>query len=633
MLSAKKYSRTNVKISGLGASVFAPSSDIPDLVEESQERIDDPASPGAAAKRVNYQKFLHSANDMSMYMNAGEMGNGNQDSPQDVAGFMNSLSPGVSPVKYSDTCGSDDKMTLEKAPDIAAMEIIDTAPMTSNELLFVDSVYVTSEEGREAMRSVVQQHLSSECMDWTGKMWRSCVMAALNITEAAAEFKEVLQDVVMSELSPLLSQTQEADSFHELEPTIDVIAEKADDGSEGSPEDVPVKSMVPELGNETTEEDRVEQIRQCVDSLLSSESVVWPVKTWVARVAEEMKLTELTAEDKKSLRTMIHDAVYQMVSQTQDTATELLGGDEFNFLDDIGGVAVPSEGEGQHGADESSDVDVSLAEEEEDDEASVSSGQKRKQPKTNQKDEKAAAAVKSNEELVALKAIEEGMNARAQAVHELIYRDKEELENKQAAMRERLLNSIRQKVDPHLKKVNAAAINSLKSIDATLERRSMLKDIVRVFMKDDVISVAETAVKTSAMDAHGGKAKNAEEEYINLSSDDDSSSDEEAEIRPSPKLSPPAAQRPAHTFVNGGMRMGMVNAPHGIRRRLRAELMTKAADNSAARLATKVGVATSQDLTDVLGYAESVRYATSVYYMTNIANMYGVVVLGKPMRL
>ena len=596
MLTAKKYSRNNVKISALGASVFAPSSDLPDPIEDARERREDPPSPGTTAKRADYQKFLYSANDMSMYMHSEEAAATNQDSPQDVAGFMNNLSPSVSPVKYTDTCeATADQTSPEKAPDIASMDIVDEYPITSTEFQFKDGDYVTSEAAREVLRSVVQRHLSAECMNWTGKMWRSCVMTDLRITEVAPEFKEVLQDVVMSELSPLLSQTQEADSYLEMEHPCDAPAENE------KAENI--------TGDEIGDTDREEQIRQCVDGLLSTESVAWPVKTWVAKVAEEMKLTELTVEDKKALRTMIHDAVYQMVSQTQDTATELLGGDEFKFLDDVPELTVPSEQlreEMQYRSDD--DDESSLAEE-----VGVFSTDKKSEAKNKkqiekEEEKKATLAVKANEELLALKAIEEGMNARAQAVHELIYRDKEELETKQAAMRERLLNTIRQKVNPHLKKVNAAAIDSLKCIDAALERRSMLKDIVRVFVKEDVITTAETAVKSSSVDQDEIELKD-EEEYVNLSSDDDSSSDEQecpAQSRPSPA----AAHRPAHTFVNGGLRMGVVSAPHGLRRRLRAELMTKAADNSAARLAHKVGVATSQDLTDVLGYAESVRYAT-----------------------
>jgi hypothetical protein len=178
-------------------------------------------------------------------------------------------------------------------------------------------------------------------------------------------------------------------------------------------------------------------------------------------------------------------------------------------------------------------------------------------------------------------------------------------------------------VHPHLQQVSAAALSALQSVNSAVEKRGMLKDIVKVFVREDVLASAELAL-TSKPDPctaglSTGAAASEETEtggFVDLSGDESSDDDSVQDV---PLLksttttsttitsATTSASGLSRAFANGGLRMGSVRPLYGIRNRLKAELQSRANDNSASRLAVKVGVASSQDLTDVLGYAEAVR--------------------------
>lgn len=169
----------------------------------------------------------------------------------------------------------------------------------------------------------------------------------------------------------------------------------------------------------------------------------------------------------------------------------------------------------------------------------------------------------------------------------------------------------------------------------------MLRDIVKVFVREDALAAAEMAVKASPSPSDSTilqsapKGKGEEEAFVNLSDDeDDGSSDDESDVAIAAAATRTASNvgkqvGASATVSNGGLHMGFVKPLFGNRNRLKAQLMMRANDNSAARLATKVGVASSQDLTDVLGYTESVRYVFSFFEAAYPRQLNFIVFAGK----
>lgn len=176
------------------------------------------------------------------------------------------------------------------------------------------------------------------------------------------------------------------------------------------------------------------------------------------------------------------------------------------------------------------------------------------------------------------------------------------------------------------------AIDSLKSIDSAIDKRSFLKDIVRVFVREDALKAAQSAIEkqtspattptTSNKDSPDLNSGNSPHDFVNLSDEDESSDDEEkvsvVPARPDSAAKTCTLKQEGGTdggsisFVNGGLRMGTVKVSYGSRNKLKAQLRSRAVDGSCARLASKVGVTSSQDLTDVLAYAEAARLLTDM---------------------
>lgn len=609
---AKTYSRHNVRTNALGASVYA--NDVPAFTVSNGDKNFNANSPSSMEKSANYKLFLEGADDVSMYLNDCEPTfSAMSDSPQDVAGVIAVLSPPGTPTLWSHINKSV-SLTLEQTEQSFPMDTDFTAPtemdtMDNPKLEVIETPiriqldvadgscstdvaehglvedfsnddYICSDAGMARIRAAVQANMTKESMGWVKSAWISCIAEQLNITSGITSLlKNIVKEIVVDEMTPLLSQTQDSFADESFYTSKDI----SNDPNDGSSSDV------------ASEGSNIFKINAAVNNLLCAESADWSVNIWMVKVAKELQVEELTAEDKLLLKDIVYNALDQMLSQTQggDGASGFLDADnsEPSVADSEDEASLTSAGEKRKGKNISNNSKkrTKVGVDDEHNESEIS-GKNEKEP------------VKVNEELMAVQAIDEGVSARAQAVHELIYRDREELEIKQAEMRNKVLEKIRSKVNPHLKQINVAAIDSLRNMDKSIDNQAMLRDIVKVFVREDALAAANSAVINDEFQ----EQKNAD--FVNLSDedgDDSDGSDVENDGLIAPTAAPPLKSTVA--FLNGGLRMGMVKPLFGNRSRLKAELMSRAQDHSAARLATKVGVSSSEDLTRVLGYTESVR--------------------------
>ena len=631
----KTYSRATIRTNAIGPVDIAAASEDTDVITAADvcNDLDSPSS-----RRKNFQLFMEVAAENEAACDKKEVTLRKEcievnipkdhcsDSPQDIT----SVPALLSPVKWdgpasAGTCPapvapieemSQDKEIRVSQETVADMSIdkIDKLETPSDEINVIENAvldpidfnseeFITSEAGISLIRSVVVGNMNDNAMEWSTKQWVHCLKYTLSITDAHPILRKVVKAIVVEEMTPIMSQanTQESDSYipaPEMEFDSDVLLNNVE--------------VEMDEGKGMDNVSRSNDISSIVNTLLSEESVLWSVKTWNENVAAKLGVSELSKEDKNTLKELIYAAASDLLTQTQDMDME--NTDELAFLDELNtdypeGLVV-----NDASAEASSSENDSLASSDSESYASHSkktkSMKKNKTMKANSSDEKAVDVKKAvvNEELAAVKAIDEGPNLRAQAVHDLIYRDKDELEAKQAKLREMVLGRIRDTVKPHLQKVNTSAKESLKCMEMSNEKKSLLKDIVKVFVREDVLHVAEQVVNTSSVVAD-------ESGFINLSDDEssddgESSDDNECDVENVQSVQQEKSDQTLALNAYGGLKMGIVKPLYGSRNQMKAELMSRAHHGSASRLASKVGVSSSKELVRVLGYAEAARYVS-----------------------
>jgi hypothetical protein len=479
----KKYSRHTVKTNALGAGVFAVAARDDDFADTELGDFPSPSrgdSSGGAAREVPADKAK-----ALLEVGAGARAEQFVDSPQDVVGMMLMLSPGESAVKWpeemvknaaekptgcsvemdiSPSTGtstgntpSSEEISMElQGEETESEPTPSAAPPAAPDL--TDEAFLVGPAGLALLRTAVQGQMSEDSMGWSINTWVASVSAALDVIVTPA-LKRILKVVVIEELAPMLSQTQQTQNTDAGGADIDRLDDAGDDADATAAAAGIADATAHAGGSEEQYIDgsilsasREGEISAVVVRLLNEESVQWSVKTWTVRVAAELNISHLSAGDKIALNEQIYAAAAELLTQTETQDVS----DDFALLDDelldmnagldmgVANTSPGGVGDG-YGDDESSAVLSS--EEEEEDDVSLASGEVAEKSKKHKKnkaknkgnsnrtkadhtttdDTAAAAAVKEkdlrqNEELVAEQALEEGMNARAQAVHDMIYR-------------------------------------------------------------------------------------------------------------------------------------------------------------------------------------------------------------------
>jgi hypothetical protein len=154
-------------------------------------------------------------------------------------------------------------------------------------------------------------------------------------------------------------------------------------------------------------------------------------------------------------------------------------------------------------------------------------------------------------------------------------------------------------------------IGSLKALRPTLiDKGSKLMQIVKVLADDAALKTAETMLtKADGSSDDESKSGVGDDSVVELSDEDDEDDERGPEVEEKVETAkdPAPEKKSIDIIAAGALRVGQVKTVTGIRARLKAELRSRALEESCSRLAEKKGLSSSEELTAVLGYTEVIR--------------------------